>query len=500
MCGKGKPLNYKLWINGQASDASGGQTLACLNPATGLEFATVPSANGQDVDRAVAAARAAFEGGWKRSTPERRASLLRAFAAEIRSNRERLGDLETRDNGKPLAEALFDVDTAVQIYEMYADLAISYEGWAGKKVDLPVDYLETTVTYQAVGVVALITPWNFPIEQFTWKVAAALAAGCCCVVKPSEVTSVTALVLAELATKAGFPDGVLNVVTGTGAAVGEALVNHPDVSKVSFTGSTRTGQRIMAQAAASVKRVSLELGGKSAVVVFDDVNIDRAVEWVMFGAFVNQGQVCTSTSRLVLHEGIAPQFLARLKAWSEAITVGDGLAPGVQMGPLASAEHYTKVTGYVASGLKDGATLLTGGGRPNGLNSGYFLQPTIFTDVEPSMAIWREEIFGPVLAVKTFSTEDEAIALANDSLYGLAATVLSEDVSRASRVIDQIDAGITWQNCNQMVVMQAPWGGMKKSGFGRELGLWGLEAFLEAKQKTRWLPDAGLGWYGAPPA
>lgn len=484
-----------MFVANEWVGAAGGRTIPCINPANEIEFDKVPAAGSEDVDAAVRAARAAFDGGWKRSNPAVRAELLRKFARNIRENRERLGELETMDNGKPLAEALYDVDTAAQIFEMYADLAEGFEGWRGTELKLPVDYLKTTVSYQPLGVVALITPWNFPIEQFTWKVAAAIAAGCACIVKPSEVTSLTALALAELAQQSGFPSGVLNVVTGHGREAGEALVNHPGVDKVSFTGSTATGRRIMSLAATTLKRVSLELGGKSPVVVFDDVNVDRAVEWVMFGAFVNQGQVCTSTSRLLLHETIAPSFLEKLKEGAQSIVVGDGRTAGVQMGPLASAEHYRKVTDYVAAGLKEGAQLLTGGGRPKGLNNGYFLEPTIFTKVEPHMSIWKDEIFGPVLSVKTFRDEAEAIALANDTDYGLAATVLSQDVARAERVTDQIDAGITWQNCNQMVVMQAPWGGMKKSGFGRELGRWGLEAFLEVKQKTRWLPDAGLGWY-----
>ncbi len=487
-----------MFIGNQWVGAASGRVIPCINPADEGEFDNMPAAGREDVDAAVRAARAAFDGGWKKSDPAVRAGLLRAFAGNIRADREGLAALETQDNGKPLAEALFDVDTAAQIFEMYADLAEQFEGWRGTDIKLPVDYLTSTVTYQPLGVVALITPWNFPIEQFTWKVAAAIAAGCACIVKPSEITSLTALALAELAEKSGFPPGVLNVVTGYGREAGEALVEHPGVDKVSFTGSTATGRRIMSLASATLKRVGLELGGKSPVIVFDDVNIDRAVEWVMFGAFVNQGQVCTSTSRLLLHESIAPAFLEKLKKGAEAIVVGDGSAEGVQMGPLSSAEHYAKVTGFIAAGFEEGAKLLTGGRRPAGLDRGYFIEPTVFTDVEPDMSIWRDEIFGPVLSVKTFSDEQEAIALANDSQYGLAATVLSQDTARAERVVDQLDAGITWQNCNQMVVMQAPWGGMKKSGFGRELGRWGMEAFLEVKQKTRWLPDAGLGWYRQP--
>ena len=491
-------MDRQLFIGNQWCDAIGQGKISCIDPASETEFGTVPAGVAADIDCAVTTAREAYAHGWKQTPPAARATLLRAYAAKIRGHRAELADLETQDNGKPLAESLFDVDTAATIFDMYAGLADELQAAQQSDLPLAVDYLKVTIARQPVGVVGLITPWNFPIEQFTWKVAAALAAGCCCVVKPSEVTSVTALAMAELAAKAGFPAGVLNVVTGYGKDAGSALVAHPGVDKISFTGSTATGKAIMTLAAQDLKKVSLELGGKSPVIVFDDVNIDRAVEWVMFGAFVNQGQVCTSTSRLLLDETIAPQFLARLKTASERIVVGDGKAAGVQMGPLSSKAHFDKVMGYIDAGITAGAKLLTGGSMPKGVNRGYFVQPTVFTDVTPDMSIWREEIFGPVLSVRLFTDEADAVRQANDTPYGLAATVLSEDLGRADRVADQIDAGIIWQNCNQMVVMEAPWGGMKKSGFGRELGKWGMEAFQEVKQKTRWLPDAALGWY--PPA
>ena len=486
----------KLLINNIWVASNSGATIACINPATEQKFGAVPKGNAQDVDAAVAAARAAFDGGWKGTTGAERAVLLRKLADGIIARRDELAKAETLDNGKPLAESFFDVDTAVQIYQMYAGLAEDLDKRGEESVELPVDYLKAGVTYHPIGVIGMITPWNYPIEQFTWKVSAALAAGCTCVVKPSEFTSSTALILGEIIVEAGFPPGVVNIVTGTGADVGAALVLHPNVNKISFTGSTATGKRIMANAAQDLKRVSLELGGKNPVIVFDDVDLDNAAEWVAFGCFVNQGQVCTSTSRLLIQKSCAPEFLKKLKALAEKIKVGDGMGDGVQMGPLANDTHYKKVTGYIQAGKDQGATLLTGGDRPADLDSGYFVNPTVFTDVTTDMSIWTDEIFGPVLSVVEFDTEDEAISLANDTQYGLAATVLSNDTARAERVADKLDVGITWQNCNQIVVPQCPWGGVKKSGMGRELGRWGMESFLEPKQKTRWLPiDAGLGWY-----
>lgn len=475
-----------------------GKTIDCVDPATGEVFATIPAGGAAEVDAAVTAARRAFDGGWKATSGADRAKILRAIAKAITENRDKLAAIETRDNGKPLAEAYYDVDTIVQIYDMYAGLAEGLDARGEEALDVPGGAFRTTVSYRPIGVVGMITPWNFPLEQFTWKVAPAIAAGCCAVVKPSEFTSLSALELAGIIGKAGLPAGVLNVVTGLGAEAGEALVSHPGVDKISFTGSTATGKRIMRTASEDLKRVSLELGGKNPVVVFEDVDIDAGVEWVIFGAFVNQGQVCTATSRLLIQDSIADKFLKRLVQVAEAIRVGAGTAEGVKMGPLVSKVQYDKVMSYIEAGRKAGAKVLTGGGRPAGLDKGFFVAPTIFAGVTPDMSIWREEIFGPVLSVMRFKDEAEAIRLANDTPYGLAATVLTKDAARAERVADALDAGITWQNCNNMVVIQAPWGGMKKSGMGRELGRWGLESFLEPKQKTRWLPGGGVGWYDVP--
>lgn len=485
----------KILIDNEWVTASGPGKIDCVNPATEEVFDTLGNASAQDVDKAVRAARRRFDGGWRHSTGHERAALLRRIAELIVERRDELARYETLDNGKPLPESYFDIDTAASIYRMYAELAEGLDD-PEEAVAQPLDGLRVTVAQRPVGVVALITPWNYPIEQFTWKVSAAIAAGCCAVIKPSEFTSLTALMLGQIAIDAGLPPGVLNVLTGTGPEVGEALVTHEGVDKISITGSSRTGRRVMEQAARSLKRVSLELGGKSPIVVFDDVDLDRAAEWVAFGIFINQGQVCTATSRLLVQKGIAEALVSRIRDTAQRIRIGDGSAEGVQMGPLVNARQYETVTGYIRKGEAEGATLFCGGKRPPGLNRGYFIEPTIFTGVTPEMAIWKEEIFGPVLSVMSFGTEEEAITLANGSAYGLAAAVLSADAERAERVADRLDAGITWQNCSQIVVTQAPWGGVKQSGFGRELGRWGLASFLELKQKTRWLYDAGIGWYG----
>jgi betaine-aldehyde dehydrogenase len=486
-------ISRALYIGGAWRESEGWATIPCIDPANEQVFGSVPDATAGDVDLAVRAAHAAFR-DWSRSTGAERAGFLRRFAEVLTARREEIAALETQDNGKPLAEALHDVDYAARIFAMYADLAADLDT-ADETLPTSADYLAVRVERRPVGVVALITPWNFPLEQFTWKVAAALAAGCTCVIKPSETTSVTALLCGEICSAIGLPPGVLNIVTGYGVRAGAALVAHPRVAKISFTGSTTTGRGIMTQAAADLKRVGLELGGKSPIIIFPDVDLDRAVEWTMFGAFVNQGQVCTATSRLLLSEEIAPAFLDRLKQRAEALRVGPGTLPDVQMGPLASQAQYNKVMGYIAAGTAEGARLLTGGGRPANLNQGYFVAPTVFTEVTPNMRIWLEEIFGPVLSTMTFATEAEAIALANDSEYGLAAAVLSADADRVARVSDALEAGIIWENCSQIVVMEAPWGGVKKSGMGRELGRWGMESFQELRQVTRWLPDAALGWY-----
>ena len=349
--------------------------------------------------------------------------------------------------------------------------------------------------HEPVGVVGQIIPWNYPLLMAAWKVAPALAAGCTTVLKPSEHTPLTALELARIAHEVGLPAGVLNVVTGLGAATGAPLTTHPLVRKLAFTGSVPTGRRVMQAAAQDIKNVSLELGGKSPFIVFADADLEQAVEWIMFGIFWNQGQVCSATSRLLVEESLAPELLDRLAAAAKKITIGDGLAPGTLLGPLVCASQYEKVLAHLAAGQAAGARLITGGGRPAGLTKGYFLEPTIFTDVPRGSALWREEIFGPVLCVGTFRTEAEAVAEANTSEFGLAAAVMSRDLARCDRVAEELEAGIVWINCSQPTFNQAPWGGVKRSGIGRELGRWGFENYREPKQITRYKSSAPWGWY-----
>jgi len=332
----------------------------------------------------------------------------------------------------------------------------------------------------------------------TWKVAPALAAGCTAILKPSELASVTCLELAEICREVGLPPGVLNIVTGLGNEAGAPLSSHPDVDKISFTGSSATGSRIMTAAAQLTKPVSLELGGKSPIIVFEDVDLDKTAEWTIFGCFFTNGQICSATSRLIVHESIATEFVNRLVQWAKNIKISDPFEEGCRLGPIVSEGQYKKVLNCISTAKSEGATILIGGSRPEHLKKGYFVEPTIITDVTTSMQIWREEVFGPVLCVKTFSTEEEAIELANDTHYGLGSAVMSKDLERCERISKAIQAGIVWINCAQPSFIQAPWGGVKRSGFGRELGEWGLENYLSVKQVTKYISDEPWGWYQSP--
>ena len=480
------------FINGCWVAPREGGTFTTFNPTTEQPLAEVAAGSAGDIDAAVTAAHAAFP-GWKKTAPPERAKFLRAIAGQIKMRRADLARTEVLDNGKPLPEALWDIDDTAGCFEFYADLA--EQAPSEEAIALPDDRFECRVRHEPVGVVGQIIPWNYPLLMAAWKVAPALAAGCTTVLKPSEHTPLTALELARIAHEVGLPAGVLNVVTGLGAATGAPLTTHPLVRKLAFTGSVPTGRRVMQAAAQDIKNVSLELGGKSPFIVFADADLEQAVEWIMFGIFWNQGQVCSATSRLLVEESLAPELLDRLAAAAKKITIGDGLAPGTLLGPLVCASQYEKVLAHLAAGQAAGARLITGGGRPAGLTKGYFLEPTIFTDVPRGSALWREEIFGPVLCVGTFRTEAEAVAEANTSEFGLAAAVMSRDLARCDRVAEELEAGIVWINCSQPTFNQAPWGGVKRSGIGRELGRWGFENYREPKQITRYKSSAPWGWY-----
>lgn len=489
-------LTNKLFIDGKWVAPVRGGSFDTIDPSSEVAIAQVAAATKEDVDLAVRAARKAFdEGGWPELSGKQRADYLRRIAGLIRDKQQMLAELEVRDNGKPLPEALWDIGDTAYCFDFYAGLAEKIDDEQEKAVVLSDDRFSSVARKEPVGVCGAVIPWNFPLLMAAWKVAPALAAGCTVVLKPSEVTPLTALQLAEIAREVELPPGVLNVITGFGAEAGSPLTAHPDVDKLAFTGSVPTGQKIMQVAAADIKNISLELGGKSPFIVFEDSDIDKAVEWILFGIFWNKGEVCSATSRVLVQRNLYPALLNRLVSEAEKIQTGNGLEEGVLLGPLVNAAQYEKVTRAIAQGIEQGATLLSGGHRPKNKDKGFYLQPTIFTDMTEESDIWQEEIFGPVVCVRAFDDEAEALAAANRSRFGLAAAVMSADLERAERVARKLRAGIIWINCSQPTFTEAPWGGYKQSGIGRELGEWGLNNYLETKQITRYDSEEPWGWY-----
>jgi betaine-aldehyde dehydrogenase len=410
----------------------------------------------------------------------------------IDANAAGLAHLETLSCGKPLRESEYDMADAANCFRYYAGLATKPHG---ETFEVPAPS-QTFVVREPIGVCGQIVPWNYPLLMAAWKLAPALAAGNVCVLKPSELTPLTALWLARLIDDVGFPHGVVSVVPGAGPTVGAALAESHLVDKIAFTGSVPTGQSIMRAAAGNVKKISLELGGKSPNIVFADADFDTAVDYALFGIYANAGQVCSAGSRLLLERSVYDKFMARLIARAKQIVVGDGFDPKTEMGPLVAERQRDRVERYIQSGIDEGATLATGGGRPAGAPAdGFYIEPTIFTDTKPGMRVVREEIFGPVLVVQTFADEAEAIKLANDSAYGLAGAVFTNDGARAHRVIRKLRAGITWINTYHPTYNEAPWGGYKQSGIGRELGTYGFDAYTEVKQINVNLAVEPSGWF-----
>lgn len=484
----------RMFINGAWVESPGGAFRDIINPATGQVIARVTDGNASDVDTAVAAAKYAFyDGPWGNKPAAERAALLFKLADALEADTTELARLETQNNGKPLRESVCDVADAAGCFRYYAGLATKP---TGQTYDVPMPMQAMTVR-EPIGVCGQIIPWNYPLLMAAWKMAPALAAGNTVVFKPAEITPLTAIRLFELLEPLGLPPGVANLVLGAGETVGARIAEHPDIDKVAFTGGTDTGRRIMKAAAGNLKNISLELGGKSPCVVFADTDIDVAVDWALFAIFANQGQVCSAGSRLILEKSIHDSFVTKLAQRASLIKVGDGMEPDTEMGPLISEEHMNKVLGYIQVGVEEGARLLCGGKRimEGALANGWFVEPTIFTDTRPDMRIVQEEIFGPVLAVQTFETEAEAIALANDSIYGLAGGVFTNDSARALRFIRKLRAGITWINAYHPTFNEAPWGGYKQSGIGRELGTYGYEAYTEVKQINTNLNIAPIGWF-----
>ncbi|MEJ1966974.1 MAG: aldehyde dehydrogenase family protein [Gammaproteobacteria bacterium] len=473
----------RLFIGGEWVESKSQGRIPVVDPATGKEIAQVVDANATDVDRAVAAARAAFEkGAWADMLPADRERLLWRLSDLIEKNADELAELESLNNGKTkFMASIIDIPGSRDYFRYMAGWATKIEGSTFQTSihGPPGMKFHTYFTRQPVGVVAQIVPWNFPLAMAAWKLGPALAVGCTVVLKPAEQTPLTALRLAELIAEAGFPPGVVNVLTGNGETTGAALVAHPGVDKVAFTGSTEVGKIINKAATDSMKRVSLELGGKSPVIVFPDVDVNTVIGGAANAIFFNAGQVCAAGSRLFAHRSVFDKVVEGISAAASSMKLGPGLDPQTQMGPLVSREQQERVLGYINAGRSEGASVTAGGDAPS--HPGFFVRPTVLVNVKPEMKVVREEIFGPVLVAQRFDSVDEIAAMANDSQYGLAASVWSNDVSTVNRIVPKLKAGTVYVNCHGFVDPNMPFGGFKQSGFGREHGRVVLDLYTEIK-------------------
>jgi betaine-aldehyde dehydrogenase len=490
------PRKYQLFIDGKWVDAESGKTFATPNPATGATLAEVAEGDSADIDKAVAAARRAFEGKWSKVSARDRGRMMYKLAQLIESRIGELAALETADNGKPIKETTYvDLPQVVENFEYFAGWATKIEG---ETIPVPGQMFNYTLR-EPVGVCGQIIPWNFPLLMAAWKLAPALAAGNTIVLKPAEQTPVGAMELASLIQEAGFPDGVVNVVPGYGETAGAALASHPDIDKVAFTGSTEVGKLVARAAADNLTKVSLELGGKAPNIVFADADIEQAVSGAMMGIFFNQGQVCCAGSRLFLDARVKDEFLDRFKERAGRVKVGDPMDKETQMGPQVSEEQLNRIKGYVDIAKGEGAQVLSGGCPPSlegDFRQGFFFQPTIFGDVTNNMRVAQEEIFGPVVSVITFDGEEDLIRQANEVVYGLSAGIWTKDITRAHRFAKAIKAGVVWINTYNMFNAASPFGGYKQSGYGREMGKHALEMYTQVKSVWVDLSGKPIGWYG----
>ena len=486
----------EMFIDGRWQPAASGKTRKIINPFNGQVITEVAEGDREDAKSAIAAARRAFDSKiWSDLPAVERGNLLFQLADRIEAESEVLAQLETLDTGKTLEESRWDMADIAGIFRYYAGLA---DKDGGAIINSPIPNSESRVVREPVGVCGQISPWNYPLLQAAWKLAPALAAGCTVVIKPSEITPLTTLKITELAAELDFPAGVINTVLGPGASVGAELAENTMVDLISFTGGIETGKTIMRAASSNVKKIALELGGKNPHIIFADADIDSAIEGALNGVFFHAGQICSAGSRLMIEESIHDRFLDKLKSRMAKIKLGDGMAEGTQMGPLISDEHRAKIESYMSVAKADGAHLELGGRRPDeaALRDGFFFMPTLFSNCHNDMRIVQEEVFGPIITVEKFKGEEEAVRLANSTIYGLAAGFWTRDPDRIARVSQQLRFGTVWINDFNVYFTQAPWGGYKQSGLGRELGPNGLEEYTEVKHIFQNHKSEPLSWFG----
>ncbi|SCY10084.1 betaine-aldehyde dehydrogenase [Desulfoluna spongiiphila] len=489
-------LNKKMFINGEWVDSLSGRTRKIINPYNSEGIAVVAEGNASDSKKAIAAARQAFDFGvWPTLTGSERGRFLSKIRDLILRDHEELAILESLDTGKTVEESRWDMDGIADVFKYYASLADENRG---DIIDSPIPDTSSVVVREPVGVCGQISPWNYPLLQASWKMAPALAAGCTIVMKPSEITPLTTVKITELAEEAGFPPGVVNLVLGPGEGVGSELAESPDVDLISFTGGIETGKKIIQAASSNVKKIALELGGKNPNIVFSDADFDTALDFAMNAVFFHAGQICSAGARLMVEASIHDRFVSELQKRMEKIQLGNGFDANTQMGPLISEEHRSKIEDYVDLAKKEGATLVLGGRRPEApeLENGFFYLPTLFTGCTSQMRIIREESFGPVITVEKFEGEEEALRLANDTDHGLSAGFWTNDPARIERMSRKLRFGTVWVNDFNVYFAQAPWGGYKQSGMGRELGMTGLEEYCELKHVFQNFNTKPVNWFG----